>query len=202
MRTQWPKKYCLLTMVLLLTTPILASAVPAKDGKVAYIFGFNKLKFGMTISEAEKIYKDLKPVVDNLPFDDPPYGADVDVYYRNPDKKETLKTRTIGGAILDNVYYFFKNNKFFAVRGVSEHKLTDKENAARETLIKKYQYAVAKNSKVENIDMEEMRILGLSQLYQDQFKKLHMSIASKYGVGNPTEENREGTYEKYFLDGW
>jgi len=46
---------------------------------------------------------------------------------------------------------------------------------------------------------EEIDILAISQMLYDQFKKLHVSVISKYGAGNPAQENQKGTYERY---GW
>ena len=62
----------------------------------------------------------------------------------------------------------------------------------------KYQKALKENSKIDMND-EEIDILAISQVLYDQFKKLHASVISKYGVGNPAQENRKGTYERY---GW
>lgn len=199
------KNYHRPTLYLLIVCFITLLVVQANaaDMKGKSIKGFNHLKFGMTVTEAKKVHSDLELLKENIPYEDPSYGPNTTIYYRNiphqsknKNKKE-LQARTIGEALLENVYYFFKKDKFMGVRGISEHKLTVTQMSARETLDKKYRNALQANTKIGNIEDEEMLLCVLSEIYKDEYKKLYKSIISKYGIGEPSERNETDSFEIY-----
>lgn len=164
------------------------------------ITGFGKLRFGDTLIKAKKTYKDLIPVQDSTLFrEDPSFGADTKVFRRDPmaGPNGNLKARTIGGAIMQDVYYFFKNDRFIAIRGVNDYKLSPSQISIREELIRRLDNATKTNSRINTLSDEEINLAAVSFATYEQFKKLYLSTLSKYGAGVPKKENKAGSYESY-----
>ena len=135
--------------------------------QVKSVEGFRKLKWGTSINAAQKSYPELKEAYDT--------AGQVKVYVR---EKEDY---TFGDTKLDHVYYYFYENRFYKMKAFSKHELSNEELDARSELLGEYEKATKESRKMEEISMDGIKIMVLSELYEKIYKKTLDDIKHKYG---------------------